>query len=38
MKIRGGRKGWVDGWGDTLIEEGGGGWDRGYMDGKQGRG
>jgi len=28
----------VDGWGNTLIEAGGGGGDEGFMDGKPGTG
>jgi len=32
------RKEWVIGWGNTLIEEGGGGWDRGFMNRKPGKG
>jgi len=34
----GDRKGWVNGWGNTLIEAGGGGGDRGLMDRKLGKG
>jgi len=27
----------MGGWGNTLIEEGGGAWDRGFLDRKQGK-
>jgi len=32
------QEGWVVGEGNTLIEEGGGGGDRGFTDGKPGKG
>jgi len=35
---KGGGKGWVDWCRNTLIEEGGGGGDREFMDGKPGKG
>jgi hypothetical protein len=30
------RQKWVDGWGNTLIEAGGGTWDMGFVEGKLG--
>jgi hypothetical protein len=30
--------GWVGGWRNTLIEAGGGGWARGFSEGKTGKG
>jgi len=38
MSGQGGGKGWVVGWGNTFIEEGGGRMFWGIMDGKQGNG
>lgn len=38
MSGLGGRKGWMDGWGNTLIEEGGEGMGYRFMDGKPGKG
>jgi len=34
----GGGKRWVVGWGNTLIDEGVGGWDKEFMDVKPGKG
>jgi hypothetical protein len=32
------RQEWVDGWWSNLIEVGGGVWDRGFLEGKLGKG
>jgi hypothetical protein len=37
MPGQGGGSRWVSGWGNTLIGAGGGGWHRGFLEGKLGK-